>query len=275
MENMKNTDITLSTLSLNIKFCRYCCHDSKWCETKTKSDYTIWNIYEGSMAIEINGKLLTASAGDVLFFKPGETYRAYCTGDCCNFLVSFFTIDLGNHINILESTNVTGIYHSPKIKDFSDAFCKEYLHSLQMLIFPSLKLYAAFFYFFAQLWEHFGTQICFQYEIVKTPVLKIHKLLKYMDEHFTENIPIKDLAAFMGMNEKYFINYFHTHIGKSPKQYLVDCRMKYSLELLADSANSLSDVASALNFSDQYAFAKAFKKYYGEAPGNFRKHYSL
>ena len=272
---MNNTDITPSTLSLNLKFCRYCYHDSEWYETKTKSDYTIWNIYEGSLAIEINGKFLTATEGDVLFFTPGEAYKAYCTGDCCNFLVSFFSIDFGNHINILEDANVSGIYHSQEVKEFSDSFCKEYLQSFQPLISPSIKLYAAFFNFFARLTEYIGTQVSFQDKFTKTPVLKIHKLLKYIDEHFTENIPIKDLASFMGMSEKYFIHYFHTHIGKSPKQYLVDCRMKYSLKLLSDSANSLSDIATVLNFSDQYAFAKAFKKYYGEAPGSFRKHFSL
>lgn len=268
-------DIHLTNLSLNIKFCRYCYHDANWHESKTKSDYTIWNIHEGSMIIEINGKVLTASVGDVLLFKPGESYQAYSTDRCCNFLVTFFSIDTGNYTNILESSNVSGLYSHPKLKLLSNKFCEEYLDSFQMLLSPSLKTYAAFFSFFAHLTDYFGTQIPFQDKFTEIPVLKIHKLLTYMDEHITENIPIKDLAAFMRMSEKYFINYFHAHIGKSPKQYLMDSRMNYSLSLLADSNNSLADIASMLNYSDQYAFAKAFKKYYGEAPGSFRKHYSL
>ena len=76
----------------------------------------------------------------------------------------------------------------------------------------------------------------------------------------------------MGMSEKYFIQYFHIHTGTSPKQYLVEKRMKHALLLLANPVNSLTYTAARLGYSDQYAFSKAFKKYYGEAPSSFRKH---
>lgn len=270
---MKPMDITPTNLSINIKFCHYCRHDSDWCETKTKSDYTIWNIYEGALAIKINGKVLSATAGDVLLFKPGESYRAYCTGSCCNFLVTFFSIDTGNYINLLESQNATGIYNNPSTKIISNQLCREYLDCFQTLLSPSLKLYASFLTFFAALAEYFGTQTFFQDEALEAPLLKIHELLAYMDSHFADNISIKDLASFMGMSEKYFIHYFHIHIGKSPKQYLIDSRMKYALELLANPQNTLSEISAILSYSDQYAFSKAFKNYYGEAPGTFRRHY--
>ena len=77
----------------------------------------------------------------------------------------------------------------------------------------------------------------------------------------------------MGMSEKYFIQFFHSHTGYSPKQYRIHQRMNYSVKLLADPANTLAHIAMRLHFSDQYAFSKAFKKYYGEAPGAFRKQY--
>lgn len=263
-------NLTLSTVSLHIKFCRYCSHDSGWEETKTKTDYTIWNLYEGSLWIDINGKTLSAAKGDVLFFHPGDTYRAYCKDDCCNFLVTFFSFDSGTHTNLLKTNNTAGIYSSPEIETFSDRFCEEYLGSYQTMLSPSLKLYASFFSFFAELSSFWGMQHCFHDTVTELPMLKIHQLLHYMEEHFTENIPVKDYASFMDMSEKYFINFFHTQTGKTPKQYLIDCRMQYALKLLADPENSLSSIASTLHFSDQYAFSKAFKRYYGESPGSLR-----
>lgn len=43
-----------------------------------------------------------------------------------------------------------------------------------------------------------------------------------------------------------------------------------SENVLADY--SLPEISNMLNFADQYSFSKAFKNYFGEAPGKFRKH---
>jgi len=46
------------------------------------------------------------------------------------------------------------------------------------------------------------------------------------------------------------------------------------LDLLANTEYTLQEISSKLNYSDQYSFSKAFKLYYGDAPGTFRKHYT-
>lgn len=263
--------IPFSNLSLSIKFCMYCRHDASWNEHKTKADYTIWNIKEGSLTIEINKRVLTAEAGDVLFFYPGDTYRAYANDVDCNFLVTFFAIETGNHVDLLERKNYAGIYQGTKIRQASEQYIQEYLEGFQNLWEVDFAQYASFLTFFAALNPYFGQQIPFHSQLSDSADLRIHKLLEYMNLHYPEPLTNKELASFMGMSEKYFISFFHAHVGKSPKQYLIECRMKYSLLLLAEEQNTISDIAMRLNFTDQYSFSKAFKKYYGEAPSGFRK----
>ena len=73
----------LSNLSLYIKLHRFIHHDKTWHEHKTKNNYTIWNIYEGNIWIEINQQIYKVSAGDV----PGDTYKAYTDESGCSFLI--------------------------------------------------------------------------------------------------------------------------------------------------------------------------------------------
>lgn len=266
-------EMKLSHISLHIKFCRFCCHNADWRETKTKTDYTIWNIYKGSLIIEINNKKMSASEGDILFFHPGDTYTAFCNGDCCNFLVTFFTFDTGNCVDVFRQYNSAGIYSVPALKEISDGFCRKFLDNYENITAVPMKLYALFLMFLSELFPYFGTQDCFYEQPVKALALKMNRLLAYIDENIEKKISIKELASYIGMSEKYFIHFFHSHTGYSPKQYMINQRMNYSVSLLSDPALTLSEIALKMDFSDQYAFSKAFKKYYGEAPDIFRKHY--
>lgn len=264
-------DIPVKQLSLNIKLCRYVRHQEKWHESKKKLDYTLWNIHDGSMQIVINGTKYTAGAGDVILFHPGDTYEARCGSGHCYFLVTFFTIDTGNYTNILKAYSTAGIYHIPEVAALSDKFCSDFLKSYDVMTFSTLKLYSMFLDFFNGFTEYFGRQTPFHEEAPDENSEKMHNLLRYLDEHVEDNITVREMAEYMGVSEKYFINYFRLHIGTSPKQYLIRLKMNFALKLIQDTSLSQSEIAARLNFSDSYAFSKAFKKYYGEAPSVFRR----
>lgn len=54
-------------------------------------------------------------------------------------------------------------------------------------------------------------------------------------------------------------------------KYMVDdARKERSIRLISDSALGLPDISAELGFSDQSAFQKAFKRWYGQAPGRYR-----
>ena len=54
-------------------------------------------------------------------------------------------------------------------------------------------------------------------------------------------------------------------------KYMVDdARKERSISLISNSALGLPDISAELGFSDQSAFQKAFKRWYGQAPGRYR-----
>jgi AraC-like DNA-binding protein len=58
---------------------------------------------------------------------------------------------------------------------------------------------------------------------------------------------------------------------KTNFKYMVDdARKERSIRLISDSSLGLPDISAELGFSDQSAFQKAFKRWYGQAPGRYR-----
>lgn len=271
MNHLNIINNMLSNISINIKLSIFCRHKKGWTEHKTKANYTLWCIQSGSLFIEMNNKTFSATAGDVVFFYPGDTYKMY-SPTACSFLVFFFSLETGNSIDLLKGLNVAGIYHDKVLQKKCLAFCKQYLSSFNQSPAINLQLYAAFFSFIAEVLNF--TDICENfYEAASfTPDTLIHYIISYMNEHYREPVSMKELAALADMSEKYFIRYFHFHIGIPPKQYLVELRMKHAIELLSSTNRSIAEIASELGYSDQYCFSKAFRKYYGETPSKFRRH---
>ncbi|MBT2764665.1 helix-turn-helix transcriptional regulator [Paenibacillus sp. ISL-20] len=57
----------------------------------------------------------------------------------------------------------------------------------------------------------------------------------------------------------------------SPKDYLTDIRMRHAERYLAYTSYTLRFIANTCGFHDEFHFSKAFHKYKGIAPAEFRK----
>lgn len=60
-------------------------------------------------------------------------------------------------------------------------------------------------------------------------------------------------------------------VGQPLMSYLIQRRMTITAELLRDTDLSLSGIAERVSYHNPYAFATAFKRLRGEAPGRYRK----
>lgn len=270
MDYINTMDNNLTNVSLFIKFCYFIRYGSSWTENKTKKNYTVWNVYEGNIWIEINGKTHHAAAGDSILFYPGDTYKAYTDENGCSFLFFLFLLETGNRLDILAEKNLAGIYRKEELREKCLTFCSEYLARYHSQNTASLRFYSFCFNFLIELLDSSECCVHFNESCAFPQSLPINHILDYMNKHYTENIQVKDLAAIANMSEKYFIRYFNHYAKTSPKQYLIERRMQYALDLLTNTNESISAIAEKLGYSDQYCFSKAFRKYYNDSPSAFR-----
>ncbi len=81
---------------------------------------------------------------------------------------------------------------------------------------------------------------------------------------------VEDLASVAGLSRAAFAKRFTTVVGQPPLAYLTWWRMTTAARLLRESDASLRTVAARCGYGSEYAFAKAFKRAYDVAPGQYR-----
>ncbi|MFD8563541.1 AraC family transcriptional regulator [Streptosporangium canum] len=82
---------------------------------------------------------------------------------------------------------------------------------------------------------------------------------------------VKTLGTQAGLSRAAFSRRFTTLIGQPPLTYLTWWRMTTAARLLRQSDASLGEVATRIGYTSEFAFATAFKREYGTAPGKYRR----
>lgn len=98
----------------------------------------------------------------------------------------------------------------------------------------------------------------------------IKEALSFIEQNFQNDITVEEIAACCGLNRSYFGKIFHEVLGKSPQEFLISYRMTKATELLKLTSLSIAEVGSAVGYSNQLHFSRAFKKNYGISPRQWR-----
>jgi AraC-like DNA-binding protein len=80
---------------------------------------------------------------------------------------------------------------------------------------------------------------------------------------------VASLAAIAGLSRAAFARRFADLVGEPPLAYLTGWRMKLAREHLRNPTMTLAQVATEAGYSNQYAFAAAFKRHVGDPPGRW------
>ena len=79
------------------------------------------------------------------------------------------------------------------------------------------------------------------------------------------------LARAVAMSRSTFAARFTSLVGEPAMQYLTRVRMQMAVTALRDEGASVAELANTLGYSSQAAFARAFKRVVGVAPGAIKR----
>ena len=227
-------------------------------------------VLKGKAKINIEGECLFAKAGDVVIIPPYSMHRAtilagtdFAHRCICFDLKMICDTDLGQG---LENGDIS----------FS-----EYVFSDEKLTRYAIDAYDA------KIKGDAGWELCATGNIslfmgrlreldvfVREKVGRndfCHKVYRYIDENFAENITSKDVAEALFMNGSYFCRKFKNEFGYSFGEYLCMHRIEKAKIFLKNYDMSVSEVASGVGFQSFSYFSKMFKEHTGVTPLEYRK----
>lgn len=94
---------------------------------------------------------------------------------------------------------------------------------------------------------------------------------RFIETNFQKNIKLEDVAASVNLSPIYFHNLFTAAVGRTPHDYMVDCRITEAKKLLWNTATGLDFIAQECGFGSAQYFNRIFKKRTGLTPGKYRK----
>ena len=99
----------------------------------------------------------------------------------------------------------------------------------------------------------------------------VHQAIRFMQEHYMEDIDIGSLAEDLGFHSAYLTRLFNRYVGETPLKYLTGIRIQEARRLLLDSSLSIADIGERVGYPDQFHFSKTFRKATGMNPSAYRK----
>ncbi|MBO5303000.1 MAG: response regulator [Lachnospiraceae bacterium] len=99
----------------------------------------------------------------------------------------------------------------------------------------------------------------------------ISQIVNEIQEHFTENITLTDLAEKYGISTSHLSGLLKNELKLSFSEYITARRMQKAKELLKDEKLSIAQVAELTGYNDYFYFTKVFKKSAGISPSKYRK----
>ena len=99
---------------------------------------------------------------------------------------------------------------------------------------------------------------------------RIARALRMLDDA-KQDLPLREIAKEVSMSYYHFLDTFKKQVGVAPGHYLMTHRMNYGQFLLLHTDQSIEEIAQKTGFGNRFHFSKAFKKFFKQPPGEYRK----
>lgn len=140
-----------------------------------------------------------------------------------------------------------------------------------------LKTHLRKFDFFKDLtqWLHEFIKIYFDFLLGLNSQHKrrteILKAIQYIEENYTRNISLTDLAGQVNLSESYLSHLFKKETGSGIANYVLNLRLEMGKKLLKSTNLSVYEIAEKVGYSNVYYFSSSFKKAFGVSPTEYQK----
>lgn len=101
----------------------------------------------------------------------------------------------------------------------------------------------------------------------------IQKATAFIEQNFTHDISLYDVASHVNLNYVYFSKFFKQCTGVKFIDYIIDLRLKKAIELLKTRKYTISEISTMIGYQSHTYFLRLFKSHMGCSPKEFVRRY--
>ncbi len=247
--------------------------------------YEIISIKQGKIKLTLNGNEYVLKEGDFSFLGSGVIHGGNpqdCIYECIVFDINILRnrgfvfdnfIKKISHNNIIVNPCITKeeLENYPNLKDNllklfealrdnQDFFELETVASL-LMVFTEIaknKLYSD------------STTDKTNVELTIEP---IKNTLELIQENYSENLDLEQLAKTANLSSRYFCSLFKKVMKQTPINYLNNYRIDRAAYLIAENKKSLMEICYECGFHDYSYFIRVFRKIMKTTPKQYKKQF--
>ncbi len=213
--------------------------------------------FKADTIVECRGEVKTFTDNSVGYFPSNTSYTRTTNHD--DMIVIHFKV-----LNYI-STNIESYYPS-KPEILADLFLKAFECWRTKDVSYRHETNAIVNNIFAEIYK----DNCY----VKENTTKIGEAIKYINKNiYSKELSLTEAARRAFMSDTYFRKLFKREFGVSPKEYVIEKRIKYASSLIISGDCSLKEIATFAGYNDYKHFSVEFKRITGKSPSQYNYNY--
>ncbi|MFN7729326.1 MAG: helix-turn-helix domain-containing protein [Bdellovibrio sp.] len=220
---------------------------------------------QGEIQINVNGELLKAGAGKLIYMPPGlsHSFKADSASQGERAILIFEKKAWDKYDG--------GSFEAACIS--ASQLCKEII--FQLLIYPKTKAAVALVQTLVQTLsemleagkENYSGEL--SHLMGRTEDERMKKSLQFIADEFSSNLSAELIAKKSGLSVRNLNRLFLKEFGLSPKQVVTFYRIDQAKKLLSTGKKTVTDTAFDVGYSSVSQFIATFRKHTGQLPSSF------
>lgn len=230
-----------------------------------RTHYLIHFIYRGKGYYYRKNKKYELREGDAFLILPGET-TLYEADKKDPWEYAWIAFDGYEARGILKNCGLSEeelIYHSRQPEKLLNAVTS-LVNEFPASAHSRYRLLSSIFHVFSYMETSSTAPAAYEKE-------HLSKALQYIQNNYSYDIKINDLAKYMGIDRTYLYKIFKRSEHTSPLQYLLNYRINEAMKLLEQTDFTITEIALSCGFKDSSSFCTHFKHSTGISPLQYRK----
>ncbi|MBU9736537.1 AraC family transcriptional regulator [Diplocloster agilis] len=202
---------------------------------------------------------------DSFVFQPGFLSSALPEVTSLNYLNPIFEGELC-FIQIIRPSQ-------PGHKDLKHCFLNMKSCYINKEPYYELRLKELLLHFFYLLFHHNFLSIQKSRPVIRENEEKIRIALKYIEEHYSDDLSIDKLADLTGFSPCHFMNTFKKYVGLPCNKYITQFRLDLAAKLLSETRDPIMNIALMIGYNNISYFNRSFRDKFGITPREYRNEF--